>query len=86
MPITQSFRVCRVSFTSLTSQEGHPAYSQVALGVNVSRVGCNWGVRGTRVLGIGVVRVENSRGASREQARCVSGTHPDTRVGNTCLL
>ena len=43
-------------------------------------------VLGTRVLGMAVVRVKNSRGASREQASCVSGTHPDTRVGNTCLL
>ena len=41
---------------------------------NVSRVGCNWGVLGTRVLRTGGVRVGNRAGVNRERRGGESGT------------
>ena len=43
---------------------------------NVGRVGCNWGVLGTRVLRTGGLRVGNGPQPCREQTPC------DQRVGN----
>ena len=43
---------------------------------NVSRVGCNWGVLGTRVLRTGGVRVGIRAGVSQERRGGESGTGP----------